>query len=311
MIYKRIVVYDTGRKRTSNITRQFAQGIIESETKWIAESRPIDNYHEEGLHGDIAAVATLGILRGTGLMLQDAASKNISRYYIDHAYFNPGYGGKCWLRICHNRHTMNWTMDPADECDSDLTERLKRRWKEHFKRGNQVAPWRSGNERGENILICPPTNAIEWYFKEGNWVDTIIAQLKEILNENDWKLIRIRNKPHEPVVDKLGNLIRLQKNKGDISLEEDLENANVVISYNSMVSLTALKKGIPVITSKHNCCYPVSFKLEDLTEPECFEIEPNRAALFRWLSGCQYNLSEIRDGRAWKDILEMQKNAHN
>ena len=309
MIYKRIVVYDTGRKRTSNITRQFAQGIIESETKWIAESRPIDNYHEEGLHGDIAAVATLGILRGTGLMLQDAASKNISRYYIDHAYFNPGYGGKCWLRICHNRHTMNWTMETGD--DPVLTERLKRRWKENFKRGNRVLPWRSGNERGENILICPPTNAIEWYFKENNWVNTIIAQLKEILNENDWKLIRIRNKPHEPVVDKLGNLVRLQKNKGDISLEEDLENANVVISYNSMVSLTALKKGIPVITSKHNCCYPVSFKLEDLTELERFEVEPNRAALFRWLSGCQYNLSEIRDGRAWKDILEMQKNAHN
>ena len=310
MIYKRIVVYDTGRKRTSNITRKFAQGINESETKWIAESRPIDNYHEEGLHGDIAAVATLGILRGTGLMLQDAASKNISRYYIDHAYFNPGYGGKCWLRICHNRHTMNWTMETGD--DPVLTERLKRRWKEHFKRGNQVTLWRSRNERGKNILICPPTNAIEWYFKENNWVDTIIAQLKEILNENDWKLIRIRNKPHEPVVDKLGNLIRLQKNKGDISLEEDLENANVVISYNSMVSLSALKKGIPVITSKHNCCYPVSFKLEDLTESECFEIEPNRAALFRWLSGCQYNLSEIRDGRAWKDILEQQKNAsHN
>ena len=310
MIYKRIVVYDTGRKRTSNITRKFAQGINESETKWIAESRPIDNYHEEGLHGDIAAVATLGILRGTGLMLQDAASKNISRYYIDHAYFNPGYGGKCWLRICHNRHTMNWTMETGD--DPVLTERLRRRWKENFKRGNQVTLWRSRNERGENILICPPTNAIEWYLKEDNWVNTIIAQLKEILNENDWRLIRVRNKPQEPVVDKLGNLIRLQKNKGDISLEEDLENANVVISYNSMVSLTALKKGIPVITSKHNCCYPVSFKLADLLEPERFEIEPNRAALFRWLSGCQYNLSEIRDGLAWKDILEQQKNAsHN
>ena len=310
MIYKRIVVYDTGRSKTSNITRKFAQGINESETNWIGESRPIDNYHEEGLHGDIAAVATLGILRGTGLMLQDAASKNISRYYIDHAYFNPGYGGKCWLRICHNRHTMNWTMETGD--DPVLTERLKRRWKEHFKRGNQVAAWRSGNDRGKNILICPPTNAIEWYFKEYNWVNTIIAQLKEILNENDWKLIRIRNKPHEPVVDKLGNLIRLQKNKGDISLEEDLENASVVISYNSMVSLTALKKGIPVITSKHNCCYPVSFKLEDLTELERFEVEPNRVALFRWLSGCQYNLNEIRDGRAWKDILEQQKNAsHN
>jgi len=310
MIYKRIVVYDTGRSKTSNITRKFAQGINESETKWIGESRPIDNYHKEGLHGDIAAVATLGILRGTGLMLQDAASKNISRYYIDHAYFNPGYGGKCWLRICHNRHTMNWTMETGD--DPVLTERLKRRWKENFKRGNQVSPWRSGNERGKNILICPPTNAIEWYFKEDNWVNTIIAQLKEILNKNDWRLIRIRNKPKEPVVDKLGNLIDFREHKEVISLDEDLENANVVIAYNSMVALTALKKGIPVITSNHNCCYPVSFKLEDLAEPERFEVKPNREALFYWLSSCQYNLSEIGDGRAWKDILEQQKNAsHN
>ena len=309
MIYKRIVIYGTDKRRTSKITRKFAQGINDSGTNWIAEFRPIDNYHNEGIHGDIAAVATLGILRGTGLMLQDAARKNISRYYIDHAYFNPGYGGKCWLRICHNRHTMNWIMETGG--DPVLTERLKRRWKENFKRSNQVAPWRSGNERGENILICPPTNAIEWYFKENNWVDTIIAQLKEILNEDDWKRIRVRNKPREPIVDNLGNLVRLQKNKEDILLEEDLENANVVISYNSMVTLTALKKGIPVITSKHNCCYPVSFKLEDLADPRCFEIEPDRISLFHWLSSCQYSLNEISSGFAWNHILEYQNASDN
>ena len=38
---------------------------------------------------DTDAIATLGILRGTGLALQSAAAAGIDRYYIDHAYFNP------------------------------------------------------------------------------------------------------------------------------------------------------------------------------------------------------------------------------
>lgn len=40
---------------------------------------------EDGIPKDVNAIATLGILRGTGHLLQEAARQNIDRYYIDHA----------------------------------------------------------------------------------------------------------------------------------------------------------------------------------------------------------------------------------
>ena len=53
-------------------------------------------------------IVTQGILRGTGHLLKEAAKKNIDRYYIDHAYFNPGYKNEFWLRISKNKNVINY-----------------------------------------------------------------------------------------------------------------------------------------------------------------------------------------------------------
>ena len=95
----------------------------------------------------------------------------------------------------------------------------------------------------------------------------------------------------------------------NISLEEDLKNASIIIAYNSQVALDASLKGIPVIVDKNNCCFELSFKLSDLNKglnnPD-FEIEPNRLGLFKWLSYCQFKLDEIKSGFAWKTINNFQ-----
>jgi len=37
------------------------------------------------------AVAVFGVLRGTGSIIKKAKQLGIDYFYIDHAYFNPGF----------------------------------------------------------------------------------------------------------------------------------------------------------------------------------------------------------------------------
>lgn len=293
----KILACGTNKKNTTDIVRRFAQGIDrsgEAKTEFIDVRECLDS----GIPDGTDAIMSLGILRGTGLVFQEAAQKCITRYYIDHAYFNPGYNHPCWLRVVKNHHTMNWfkQSDPS-------------RWRKFFEAQNKIHSWKRSDERGEYIYVCPPTHAISWYFGAEQWLELVIKNLHDVLPETEHWRIKIRHKPSEPIVDPAGNLIRVQKNEVSESLEQLFQNANCVISYNSMVSLTALLHGIPVITSVHNCCNTVSFSINDFKDgpkPEKFDIEPNREQLCYWLSNCQYNLNELETGAAFKHILGTQ-----
>lgn len=294
---KKIICYDTDRKLTTDIVRRFAQSINESQSNWVAECRTLNDYRKHGLPKNINMICSLGILRGTGLLMKSAASEGINRLYMDHAYFNSGYNGKGWLRMTLNGHTMT-RIQPATSA----------RWKSFFKNSNQVLQWKTSAERGDRILILPPTNAISWYFNISDWLDQTIAQLKNILPENQHHLIKVRLKPLDPIVDKLGNLIGKESHAEDCSLQEDLDNACVVIAYNSMVTIEATRQGIPVITTNHNPCQSISFNFKNIIEPNKLDVEPNRKDLFYWLSYCQYSQKERTNGVAWKHILEHQLN---
>lgn len=299
MASKKIICYDTDRQLTTTIVRNFAQGINEYGGKWIAECRSLNDFRKNGLPASADMVCSLGILRGTGLIFKSAASAGINRIYLDHSYFNSGYSGKGWLRATVNGHTMNWLN----------TDVNSQRWKTHFKSNNLVMEWKTRTQRGKNILILPPTNAVCWYFNCGTWLDTVIEQVKQVLPESDWHLIQVRHKPSEPYVDKLGNLIKVKKRPDTIPLQQDLQNAKVVIAYNSNSALEALAQGIPVITSDHSPCSSISYKIKDIMNDEVLDREPNRRELFFWLSHCQFSEKERRSGSAWKQILEYQRSA--
>ena len=208
------------------------------------------------------------------------------------------------MRITKNKHTMN-TL-PKGEVFAD-------RWKANFKHTNPMHAWKTKSERGDRILVLPPTHAVQWYFDASRWEEQTLTYLKQILPKELHKLIKVRKKPKEPIVDKLGNLLRLDTSVEDdsVALEEDLAQSNVVIAYNSMVALKATLLGIPVITNQHNCCHPISFSVSNLIEPDrVFDVQPNRAKLVRWLSQCQFNNSEIKQGTAW-NMLQENNNAIN
>jgi len=291
----KLLCYDTNRRFTSILVRKFAQGVAESNTGWKVECRILNDYIKHGLPNNVDMVCSLGILRGTGLIMQDAASRGINRLYMDHAYFNAGYDGKSWLRMTVNGHTMN----RIQHANSD-------KWKTCFKHENLVLEWKQAAQRGNNILILPPTNAVAWYFGAHDWLETTIAQIKDVLPEQEHHLIKVRRKPNEPIVDKLGNLIRTDKYPEEAPLQHDLDNARVVIAYNSMVTIEATRQGIPVVCSKHNPCHPISFSIKQITNSHILDQEPNRKDLFFWLSECQYSHKERQNGNAWKHIIEKQ-----
>ena len=283
--------------------QQFARGVVNRGLQdWVPRVVNIEDFLNNGHPADTDAIACLGILRGTGLALQSAASKGIDRYYIDHAYFNPGYDGIGWLRISKNKHTMNYL--PEAEVYPD-------RWNANFSTNNDVYDWRPRRARGDKILVLPPTHAVQWYFNSYNWEDMIVDKLKQNLPASMHNLIRVRKKPNEPIVDKLGNLLRLEKqvSEDNVPLQQDLDDANIVIAYNSMVALQATMQGIPVITNQHNCCYPISYTFEDLftdvNNPK-FDQDPNRKKLVHWLSSCQFNNAEIQRGTAWDMMNALQ-----
>ena len=298
---RNLIVYDTGRRKTTLFTMAFARGAV-SDIGWQVRHMPIGQYLEHGLdhalRPGVDAVATLGILRGTGQMLKEAQAAGLDYYYMDHAYFNPGYSGKGWMRVVRNGHSVSGVRDVPKE-----------RWKGYFKKTNTVQSWRTRNNKGDKIIICPPTHAVAWYTGvEYNWAEKIKSELEAILPKDQHHRIVVRPKPNEPIVDKLGNLVRLQKNPVEGNLNDDMEQACVVIAYNSMVAVDATLKGIPVITSKHSCCSSISYSIEDFRRgnfPDIFDQEPaNRIPLLYWLSCNQWKMSELNDGTAWRMLQE-------
>jgi hypothetical protein len=299
----KLFVYDTGRPKTTRFTLNFARGIIRQGHKapnraWEVKHMPIQQYIDHGLPHDIIpgkdAVATLGILRGTGMMLKEAKNRGIDYYYMDHAYYNPGYSGKGWMRITKNGHACT----TLKQCDANAYNGFAASQDK-----NVVHPW--AGSKGDKIIVCPPTHAVQWFFDEYTWEHDTVEKLKNILPADQHDRIVVRPKPKEPIVDERGNLLELRVNPQSGSLAEDLEQAYCVIAYNSMVALEATLKGIPVITSEHSCCTHVSFQLEDIATPQMFDREPvNRQAVLNWLAYNQWKISSIEDGTAWSRLQD-------
>ena len=299
MTKPRLFVYSTNRDITTNVVLKFAQGASIDKT-WEVRFQKVDKFVRSGLDKSlrpgIDAVASLGVLRGTGEMFKSAAKENIDYYYIDHAYFNPGYGNDGWMRIVKNNHSMNYIGNSTGK-----------RYLKFFKDQNSIMPWKTSDHRGDKIVVCPPTNAVSWYAGlTQDWTESVVGQLKNILPENQHHRIVVRLKPNEPLVDDVGNLIGFKQNISNGSLNDDLESAQCVIVYNSMVALTATLKGIPVIVSDYSCCKPIGFAINDILNPSNFDNEPaDREKLAYWLADNQWNISEIKNGTAWRHLQEI------
>jgi hypothetical protein len=221
--------------------------------------------------------AFLGILRGSGDMLKRCIAKGYDYYFIDHAYFLGGHDrNPAWYRATKNGHVAHILKDrPSD------------RYEKYFKQ--DIKPYRSGSK----IIVCPPTGAIEWMFDTQDWLNTTVGALKQ---HTDREIV-VRDKPMNPQVKKENGVTTIDgfiKTQDDKPLQQDLDDAHCVVTFNSGVGVKALCEGIPVICGTECAAYPIANKIEDIENLQQHERQP----WLNHLAYSQFTLAEMESGYA-------------
>jgi len=217
-----------------------------------------------------------GILRGAGDMMKRGGH---DYYFGDHAYFKAGHDNKPnWYRITKNAHT-----------NAHITEQKPDRYEQYFQQ--DIVPWQT---TGTQVVVCPPTGAVEWYFDAYEWLDTTVKTLKQ---QTDREIV-VRDKPLNPQVQTTNGITQLKgfvKTQDQAPLEQDLKHAWCVVTFNSMVAIKSLCMGIPVICGPECCAYPMATKFENIENPNCPDREP-----WLWhLAHQQFTLDEMASGYAF------------
>ena len=256
----------TMRKATEGIVQQWAKGTNGVIIDPIPNGQPMPD--DEYFYW--------GILRGAGDMMKRGEH---DFYFCDHAYFKAGHDNKTnWYRVTKNAHT-----------NAELTEQTPDRYEQHFQQ--DIVPWQT---TGTQVVVCPPTGAVEWFFDAQQWLDTTVETLKQQTNRE----IRVRDKPLNPQVQTSNGITQLKgfdKTGDQPPLEQDLKDAWCVVTFNSMVAIKAVCMGIPVICGPECSAYPMATKFENIENPN----RPDREPWLWHLAHQQFTLDEMASGYAF------------
>jgi len=232
-------------------------------------------------------VAVFGILRGTENWLNKCKQLNLNYYYFDHSYFFKSQGhspNKRTLlrtyRLTKNAENLNRIVELDDE-DKIRIEKYRLQHKETFRLKNIP--------RGGHILIIPPTDYVCRYYKIDS-PETWIKQTKEKVRQWSDKEFIVRPK----TVDR--------------PLEEDLQNAHCVVTYQSTVGITAMLKGVPVICDEVSMCKPVSINYVDIEK----EYVRDDDLVNKWIDSLlanQFTMQEIANGTAKRIVDKYDNNS--
>lgn len=229
---------------------------------------------------------TAGILRGGGDLLRYLNQGNHKYYYMDHAYFKAGYNRTSeWMRVTGDAFNCNKITD---------TNSLK--FNKLFDRSFSLEKPRKD---GKTILILPPTDPVKYVFGCHDWLDNVIAKVREVTQ----RPIVVRGKPGEVLLNDKGIEIgRTPNDPTQRPLDQDLADAHCVIAYHSSVAITAAIQGIHVICSENCAAYPISNNINDIDSPKEFDRLP---WLFN-LCNHQFETTELLSGDAFR-YLEAER----
>jgi len=208
-----------------------------------------------------------GVLRDSDRIIAQAKAQGLYFYYIDHAYFDRGHGKS--YRITRN----GYDAGPVRACPADRLSSLE----------VEVLPWRMG---GAEIIVCPPT---EYFMKAHgcpDWLETTMTTLRASTD----RPIVIREKP--------------QPGTEAVSLQQALQNAHALVTHSSNVAIEAVCLGTPVFVSPASAAAPIGrTELSEIESP----VYPDREPWLAHLAYNQFSLEEIRNGRAWRLLLELEE----
>lgn len=276
--------YITGKPTQDLTVQNFARGCG-------AQVLHIKHFERNGFNPKCTGVVFAGILRGNAELYQHARLQGLDTYMLDHAYLGGGtYVPPYWMRVTKNGFVQNRIVGDIDQ----------KRYKRYFKL--EMQSW--NYKAKKKIYVLPPTQAVQYALGAQKWLSKTISSL-HAHTEGTGLQIEVREKPNQPIVHQQTGKItgRTPKSKKQENWNELLDQAYCVVAFNSNLALTALQKGVPVITTKFCAAYPLSNKVGSILNLEC----NHRQQLFESLSMGQFNLYEMRNGYAYKMLQQLEQ----
>ena len=244
---------------------------------------------------------SIRIFRGITRMptIKQCLDNNIDFYYIDTGYMGC-YPVKKWQRFTKNNLQIRDLLNYKQLDFLTDVKVLKKRFKDitnidydNYKPKRPV--------EGESILIIPPSlNTIRGLkvmkhmnFDQDHYINFIS---KEIRKYTDKKII-VRQKPNRKERTLNGKTLLQQLKK---------DKVHCLVAYNSIAAFEAIQEGYPAVTLGPNCAnYLADNELKNLEKPYFADDEKIREHSL-YLSACQFNIEEFKNGYAIKQIEQLQ-----
>lgn len=192
-------------------------------------------------------------------------------FYCDNAYFDG-------TRQAYFRVTRSALQHSgAGESDGKRLAKL----------GVTIKPWRAA---GEHVLVCPQSH---------HFMRTVVGVEGDWQAETMAKLATLTDRP-----------VRLRawsadKGKLAATLEQDLANAHVLVTWSSAAAITAILAGVPAIVLGQSAAQPMAgTSLEQLENPPTPDGREGWAGV---LADNQWTLDEMRAGVAWRALQASQQ----
>jgi len=207
--------------------------------------------------------------------------QNRDFFYVDTGYLGSSHSlRKEYHRVVKNnvQHTnVNWEMP---------TDRFK--WLSANKRYLKFPGWK---RNGTSILVVTPSDKpCKFYgIKKDEWLKSTLDTLKKCTD----RPIIIREKENRKI-------------RSNNHLYKQMTNDNIfaLVTYNSIAAIEAIGFGIPAFVSAPNAAQDLCSK--DITNIENpYYADTQKVEKWQhWLAYCQYSITEMQVGKAFKIIQD-------
>ena len=224
---------------------------------------------EEIMANNSMPMAVSGITKR--IVPSQATKKGLDWWYIDSGYFGNYSNRKTWFRITRNA-TQN--TGPVQDRPDD---RLRR-----------INPDIERYARGSRIVLVPPDAKVCETFGLSP-PDRWIAEVTQQIRAHTDRPVVIRSRPASRVV----------RSTSDRFVDFIRQDTHAVVTWTSNCAVEAAMHGIPVVCLGPSAALPMSGDMDHIHNLP--DLDPQQ--IDRWLrhlSYCQFTLSEMRFGIAWR-----------
>lgn len=238
------------------------------------------------LPSDCTEILIQGLIRGSAEIKKQAVERGIDYYLMDHAYFDSGY----------DNMPNNMRISKNGMVQSLLVPNYK----------NVVVPSKYKNVKmktgGTKILILPPTEPVELFTGEFNWLENTLKILEPQVADTEFT-IHVCEKDRKIIMDPSGQIAgRVDINTE--SVHDLIDDAYCVIAFNSVEAVHSALKGVPVIATKHCPAYPISNDITDIHNLELGDVE----GLYVSLRNGQFSEIEMYQNQVIPNLRKITQN---